>query len=569
MGTPTPEDIIAALTYAPTLAWPGQTITFSIPRAGSVWSDYPQRGPDWSEYYGNEPFKSEYGVLSSAQADVFRQAVATWQQVIAVRLVETDDITSPGDIRVAFTGIGRNIGGYAFVPPVKGLTARPMDGDIWLDATFKPRSLAPGYDPAMGEWPTPVVLHELGHALGLRHPYEGSVRLVGEYEDPRYTMMSQAFILTNGDSSPVFTLVSDSAGGSRLSFDTKTLAANQPGIFDILALQSLYGANPSTGAGDTTYAWTEGKAFWLSLYDAGGNDTIDLSGHARASSIDLTPGHFSSIAIYSAAQQTADWIARFPAFAGQITQSMDTLAASKRLYTGQDNVGLAFNTVIENVRAGAGDDTVTGNGANNALDGGAGSDRLFGGVGDDTITETSGANYLRGDEGNDSIVGGSGFDDINGNMGADTCVSGGGDDWVVGGKDNDSLVGSADQNLVYGNIGADTCDGGDGNDIVRGGQDNDVIFGGGGDDYVSGDKGSDTVTGGSGADVFHTFGDAGLDRVLDFGFAQGDRVQLDPGTSYAVSQVGADTVIDMTGGGQMILVGVQMSTLTAGWIFGA
>jgi hypothetical protein len=36
-----------------------------------------------------------------------------------------------------------------------------------------------------------------------------------------------------------------------------------------------------------------------------------------------------------------------------------------------------------------------------------------------------------------------------------------------------------------------------------------------------------------------------------------------------VSQVGADTVIDMTGGGQMVLVGVQASTLTTGWIFGA
>ena len=200
---------------------------------------------------------------------------------------------------------------------------------------------------------------------------------------------------------------------------------------------------------------------------------------------------------------------------------------------------------------------------------GAGNDTIDGLAGADTITVASGTNYLRGGDGADSIVGGTGFDDINGNMGNDTCVSGGGDDWVVGGRDNDSLVGAAGQNLVYGNLGADTCEGGDGNDVVRGGQDNDVINGGAGDDYVSGDKGSDTVTGGAGADIFHTFGDAGLDRVLDFSLAQGDRVQVDPGTQYTVSQVGADTVIDMTGGGQMVLVGVQMSTLTTGWIFGA
>jgi serralysin len=46
-------------------------------------------------------------------------------------------------------------------------------------------------------------------------------------------------------------------------------------------------------------------------------------------------------------------------------------------------------------------------------------------------------------------------------------------------------------------------------------------------------------------------------------------VQVDPGTTYTVSQVGADTVIDMGNGDQMILVGVNLSTLGSGWIFGA
>ena len=55
--------------------------------------------------------------------------------------------------------------------------------------------------------------------------------------------------------------------------------------------------------------------------------------------------------------------------------------------------------------------------------------------------------------------------------------------------------------------------------------------------------------------------------MLDFNIAEGDRVMLDPGTTYAVSQVGADTVIDMGGGNQMVLVGVQLSSLTSGWIF--
>ena len=94
-----------------------------------------------------------------------------------------------------------------------------------------------------------------------------------------------------------------------------------------------------------------------------------------------------------------------------------------------------------------------------------------------------------------------------------------------------------------------------------------MAVGGAGNDFVSGDRGNDTVSGGAGADIFHTSQDAGIDRVLDFHIAEGDRVELDPGTTYTVSQVGADTVINMSAGNQMILVGVQMSTLTPGWIF--
>jgi len=56
---------------------------------------------------------------------------------------------------------------------------------------------------------------------------------------------------------------------------------------------------------------------------------------------------------------------------------------------------------------------------------------------------------------------------------------------------------------------------------------------------------------------------------MDFHISEGDRVMLDPGTTYTVSQMGADTVIDMGGGHEMILVDVQMSTLTPGWIFEA
>jgi Ca2+-binding RTX toxin-like protein len=215
-----------------------------------------------------------------------------------------------------------------------------------------------------------------------------------------------------------------------------------------------------------------------------------------------------------------------------------------------------------------GDDSLSGAGGNDTLDGGLGDDTISGGIGNDNVIGGDGQNYLRGDDGDDSISGGSGFDDINGNKGNDTIDGGaGGGDWLVGGQGDDSITAHHSANILYGNLGNDTLHGGDGGDLIRGGQGDDVIVGGAGNDYISGDRGNDTESGGPGADIFHSFSGAGVDLVLDFSQAEGDRVMLDPGTTYTVSQVGQNTVVDMGNGDQVILQNVQLSTLKAGWIF--
>jgi Ca2+-binding RTX toxin-like protein len=246
---------------------------------------------------------------------------------------------------------------------------------------------------------------------------------------------------------------------------------------------------------------------------------------------------------------------------GGVTAPPDSAFAGTE---GADN--FAATAAADNINGAGGNDAIDGGDGNDTLAGGTGDDTLRGGVGNDVLDGGVGSNYLRGGDGHDQIVGGSGFDDINGNMGNDTASGGFGDDWVVGGKDNDHLSGDAGGDIVWGNLGDDTLDGGFDNDQVRGGQGDDVLTGGAGDDFVSGDRGDDTVSGGFGADLFHGSQDAGIDRVLDFNLAEGDRVLLDAGTTYTLAQVGQDTVIDMGGGNQMILVGVQLSTLPDGWI---
>jgi Ca2+-binding RTX toxin-like protein len=187
----------------------------------------------------------------------------------------------------------------------------------------------------------------------------------------------------------------------------------------------------------------------------------------------------------------------------------------------------------------------------------SGNATVYGLEGNDIISLSQGANYLRGD---------AGFDDINGNMGADTLRGNDGEDWVVGGKDNDLIFGDAAFDIVYGNMGNDTVDGGVGNDWVRGGQGDDSVMSGTGDDWLWGDRGNDTISGGAGADLFYSFSGAGIDRITDFSFAEGDRLKLEGGPSYSVSQVGADVVVDMGNGDQVILVGVSLASLGSGWI---
>lgn len=285
-------------------------------------------------------------------------------------------------------------------------------------------------------------------------------------------------------------------------------------------------------------------------------------------------------------------------------------------------------SAAQDVGGGAGVDTLrhfnglVGSAFADTLTAGAGAQSLLGGAGDDRLEAGPDGAEMHGGPGDDLLIGGLGGDtafydvdrvsgatgasgpltvdlritvaqDVGGGQGRDTLLS---IDNLVGGGFGDSLTGSDDPNVMFGrpgadsisglggadtvfgdedadtlngNTGADRIEGGPGADVVRGGQGDDVVSGGDGNDFIAGDRGSDTLTGGAGGDIFHAWSGAGLDRVTDFHAGEGDRVFLLPGAAPAVSQVGADTVIDFGGGNQMVLAGVQLSSLPAGWIFGA
>jgi len=476
---------------------------------------------------GNMPDDATgFSRFNSAQIGFTELTLKAWSDVANITFVRVGSGTSgegaySNSASILFANYNAGVAGASAFANYPGNPAHwDNDGDVWVN-----NSISYNQNPTVGSRGGQVLTHEIGHAIGLAHPGEynaGPDKVITYdanalyYEDTRqYTVMSYF-------------------GEWNTGADYKGAYAAGPQLDDIAAAQVEYGANMTTRTGNTTYGFNStAERPWFNVasssdrpvfavWDAGGKDTFDFSGFWQNQLIDLREGFFSNV--------------------GGLT----------------GNVAVAMRTVIENAIGGSGADTINGNAADNGIWGGAGNDVLRGG---------DGSNFIRGEDGNDQLFGGSGFDDLHGNVGNDTLRGGGDGDWVVGGKDNDLLYGDDGHDVVLGNLGFDTLEGGSGDDVVRGGQGDDVVRGNDGNDWISGDRGSDTLYGGAGADTFHSFSGAGIDRVMDFNAAQGDRVNLIAGSTYSLAQSGADTVVDLGNGDQMVLVGVTLSSLQAGWIF--
>jgi serralysin len=324
-------------------------------------------------------------------------------------------------------------------------------------------------------------------------------------------------------------------------------------MLDIAALQHLYGADYGVNAGNTIYRWSPttghmsvngaiqgvpgANRVFLTIWDGGGNDTYDMSNYTNAVDIDLTPGSWS---ITSNAQRANLGNGHFAQ--GTVYNAL--------LFQGNNA------SLIENAIGGSGNDTITGNNANNKLIGGAGNDTLIGGAGNDTLDGRSGFDVMIGGVGDDiyyvrdlnaSIVEAPG----GGNDAARIVVSGytmddeveTGTLWVTG-----TLTGGSTANTLVGTIGNDTLVGAGGNDILGGRQGADTLNGGADNDSLNGGPGADTLIGGPGNDIFlFKRGHAGGDTVVDFdgnGAAQGDQLRF---VGYGTIADGATfTQIDAT-----------------------
>ncbi|MEG3181230.1 M10 family metallopeptidase C-terminal domain-containing protein [Sphingomonas sp. LT1P40] len=468
--------------------------TFSIPTVLSIWPTY---GP------GEEQDDAAYSILNAAQANAFRNALSLWDALIAPDFVEVaDDASTRGEIRVGFTGYDMDPGtaAYAYLPTSQ--TPTSFVSDVWINATDAGEDFSSGAN-------FDTLLHELGHALGLKHPFSAPV-IEAPYDNLRFTIMSYT--------SPGRVVSFSAPTPTSIQSSSAAVAASTPMVIDIAAVQLLYGAETTTFAGNTNHVLVETDPTVRTIYDAGGTDTMDLSATTRNNIVDLTPGSYSSIGYWTKAQQTAFWQAQFDPFfntfiSNQINQSTT--------WEWQDNVGIALGTIIENVIGGSGNETMTGNDADNMffLQNG-GNDIVNGGAGNDGFS--FGAAWTIADV----VNGGAGTNDqvaLQGNYTGGSAIALGAASitgvevfTLLGGVGNGYTVSTVDANVAAGetltffgtNLAAGnafTFNGAletDGSFRVYGGEGLDSFTGGAGNDGFwfgpSRFTGADTVNGGTG-----------------------------------------------------------------------
>ena len=448
------------------------TIYFSFPTAtdSSFWSQSDAFG------YGYSGDETEgFTTFNSTQIAAATSALQQWANVANINFELVNETTSAvGDIRFGNTTAGAmQPNNYAYTWSLSNISlgvASPDSGDIWLN-TFQP--VSSGNDYSVGAVGYHTILHEIGHALGVDHTFAegaGDLGVPVQYDTYQYSVMSY----------------SDKAGSLDDGFSG--YYPTTPMLLDIQAIQYLYGANMSYNAGNNVYVFEQNATYYQTIWDGGGNDTIQFNSDSNfptiTTTINLNAGSFSQLGrLFTIGQP-------YPG------GSYDAQG---------NNVAIAYGAIIENATGGSGSDTLIGNAVSNVLRGGAGNDTINGGAGDDLIFGDADADFMVGGDGSDIYY----VDDIaDKTIETNAAVAGGIDrvqstvtytlsnyieELFLQGADNINATGNASNNIIRGTTGNNILDGGAGADDLRGGFGDDTYIVDNAGDQIYDDSGNDTV----------------------------------------------------------------------------
>lgn len=309
----------------------------------------------------NEPNAAVHYGLTTTQQAAARLAMQSWANVANLTFSEvSESSTNVGDIRFGWTSAaeptsgGNAAWGWASYPD----SYWPSAGDVWISTAS---SGASDTDWSVGSYNFESLVHELGHALGLKHPFEGTAVLPAATSTTQYSVMAYTEAAHS-------LYVSIGHSGNTWSWSSGNIQPSTPMLYDIQAMQYLYGANTNYNTGDNVYTFDPAVPFIKTIWDAGGKDTLSVSNFTLGCTLDLRPGAYSKISYLDDISAPVTWTTPPP------TPTFD----------GTDDLAIAYGCVIENAIGGSGNDTLIGNDANNSLTGGAGNDILNGGAGIDT-----------------------------------------------------------------------------------------------------------------------------------------------------------------------------------------
>jgi Ca2+-binding RTX toxin-like protein len=479
-------------------------VTYSFTTA-ATYPDYPVDGftaateATFQEFSAAEKTQARtaLGEWAAAGSIVFLE-VAPGHGDINFQLVDFDTTSYVGYAGIGFYPFGEwNSLSYPYF--TDGLN---VSGDIFMNSDFETGSGA-GEQVNYG-----TLLHEIGHAIGLKHPTE---------------------VVTNFAANP------DVVHDQVLSSDdpNRTIMASVGGAnehltaLDMQAAAFIYGA---AGDGGVFQADASGNTFILSSWSWDADtETLTMTGKNSNDSIRGTP----------------------------VNDIITGLNGNDLLF------GLNGNDMLD---GGAGDDTLYGGAGIDTMMGKTGNDTYFVDDPGDIIKEALAwgtadwvyvfSTYILANNVEGMQLFGDGLTGTGNNIAntiygdgafANTLYGLGGDDYIVGGGGGDTIRGGNNNDQIFGQGGADNITGDAGSDFLSGDAGNDKVNGGDGDDDIYGGLGRDTLTGGAGADyfVFDTAAAADnadkitdLDIAADFTvFMQSVYTELDigPGSTLAAS----------------------------------
>jgi serralysin len=366
------EDIQALQSGA---SWNHTNISYGFPTAAN-------------QYPGSFVEANPASDFSPFNATQINATIAFLQMIANVSAVTfTQDTATPGnaDLRYAMTSdasVGNTA--FAYYPTNAGHTQH--GGDAWF-------STSNFNTPTKGNYAWMGILHETGHALGLKHGQEFPIALSADHDSTEFSVMTYR-------SYP---------GQPPNGYTNETWGYPQTlMMYDIAALQAIYGANFNTNSGDSVYTWNAATGemsingvgqgapgngamgvanrVFLTVWDGGGIDTYDMHVFSAGMLIDLTPGGWSKMSSAQIADLGNGHYAR-----GNVFNALQ--------YNGDPR------SLIENAIGGPSADTIIGNAADNRLEGRGGDDQLFGMDGNDAFYFTWDFNAL------DHVDGGAGNND--------------------------------------------------------------------------------------------------------------------------------------------------------------